>query len=270
MGASLYDFTVLSSDEVAEGICRMRIECDAASVLSSGQFLNLAVPGDGSHILRIPLSFSATDAERGIIEIVFAVVGEGTARLSAMGPGSASTLLAPLGHGWRIPTDASRVLLVAGGIGLPPVAAAARLCADEGVGYDAIVGARTAASHVTYLLDELRSGIPGACEAPICHPRVIVTTDDGSLGIHGFVTHAMEDLLAENRYDAVLACGPNPMLAGVAALAERVQAPCQVSLERMMGCGFGACSCCNVALRAGGYALCCTDGPVFDAREVAW
>ena len=99
---------------------------------------------------------------------------------------------------------------------------------------------------------------------------VVVTTDDGTAGRAGFTTQAMEELLAANDYAQVYTCGPNVMMAGVARLAERAGIACQASLERMMGCGFGACSCCNVALRAGGYALCCQDGPVFDAEEVAW
>ena len=80
----------------------------------------------------------------------------------------------------------------------------------------------------------------------------------------------MEDLLAQRDYDLVVTCGPSVMMAGVARLAEGAHVACQASLERMMTCGFGACSTCNVAMRAGGYKSCCMDGPVFDAEEVAW
>jgi dihydroorotate dehydrogenase electron transfer subunit len=142
------------------------------------------------------------------------------------------------------------------------------MLAASGVGFDAIVGAQTSEKHVDFLLDELRALLPH--EGCDCARKVIVTTDDGTRGIRGFTTAAMQDLLAEHAYATVYTCGPQPMMAGVARLARTVGADCQASLERMMGCGFGACSCCNVELVGGGYALCCTDGPVFDAEEVAW
>lgn len=91
--------------------------------------------------------------------------------------------------------------------------------------------------------------------------RVVVCTDDGSLGRAGFTTDAMAELLAERSYDAVLTCGPTVMMAGVARLAEGAGIACQASLERVMGCGFGACSCCNVAMRDGTSRSCCMDGP---------
>jgi dihydroorotate dehydrogenase electron transfer subunit len=99
---------------------------------------------------------------------------------------------------------------------------------------------------------------------------VSITTDDGSRGQAGFTTQAAEKLLDRFGYGQVFACGPEPMMRGIASLAKENDAPCQVSFERMMTCGFGACSTCNVAMRAGGYKSCCTDGPVFDAEEVLW
>lgn len=261
-------FTVRAKGIVAQDIYSMVIESDQELNLAPGQFVNLMVPGDGSHILRLPLSFATADGHTA--ELVFAVVGEGTRRLSEMRVGEASRMTCPLGRGWWLPENEGRVLLVAGGIGLPPIVAAARLCAKHGVAFDAVVGAQTAVKHVAYLEDMIGGTIADLLPKDVPAPRVIRTTDDGTLGIRGFVTSAMADLMAENAYVQVYACGPNPMLKAVAELAEKRNVSCQVSLERMMGCGFGACSCCNVALKGGGYALCCTDGPVFDAEEVAW
>lgn len=265
---SQHEFTVVSNESVAEGIWRMLISCDVARSIKPGQFMNLQVPGDGSHILRVPLSFAHADADKLLVELVYAVVGEGTKRLSQMCEGETSTLVGPCGKGWSLPATAGRALLVAGGVGLPPIVAAARMLAETCVGFDVVVGARTAAAHVEDLLDLLR-GLPPeqGCD---CSRRVIVTTDDGTLGLHGFTTDALPELLAERGYAQVYTCGPNPMMAGVARIAAEQGIACQASLERMMGCGFGACSCCNVALVSGGYALCCQDGPVFDATEVAW
>lgn len=266
--AGLTTFEVVSNDQVASDIWRMVCRTSVARTIAPGQFVNIQVPGDGSHILRIPLSFAYADAQNETLELVYAVVGEGTRRLAHMRPHESSTLVGPCGHGWTLPRVQGRALLVAGGVGLPPVVACARMLAEQGVGFDAIVGAQTATKHVEDLLDTLRT-IPKA-EGCDCARHVLVTTDDGTLGIRGFTTSAMENILAENTYSCVYTCGPNIMMAGVARLAQLRNIDCQVSMERMMGCGFGACSCCNVKLARGGYALCCTDGPVFDALEVVW
>ncbi len=264
----LHDFVVMSNERVAQDIFCLRCHTDVAATLRAGQFVNIAVPGDGSHILRIPLSFSHADAANKLLEIYYAVVGEGTRRLSKMRADDTSTMVGPCGNGWSLPAREGRALLVAGGVGLPPIVAAARMLADAGYGFDAIVGAQTAPKHVEELIDVLRTlSMAEGCD---CARKVMVTTDDGTLGMRGFTTQAMQDLLAENAYGRVYTCGPAPMMAGVAKLCASRNMDCEASLERMMGCGFGACSCCNVRLAAGGYALCCTDGPVFDAKEVAW
>ena len=261
-------FEVVSNEPVAEGIWRMVCHTPVAAQIEAGQFVNIQVPGDGAHILRIPLSFSQASRSNETLELVYAVVGEGTRRLSAMRPKDKSTLVGPCGNGWWLPSGEGRALLVAGGVGLPPIVACARMLARANVPFDVIVGAQTANKHVEDLIDCLRSlPLEGKCD---CSRKVLVTTDDGTRGIRGFTTTAMEDLLAENSYASVYTCGPNVMMAGVSRLASVRGMDCQVSLERMMGCGFGACSCCNVELVDGGYALCCQDGPVFDAKEVAW
>lgn len=265
---SIHGFTVTSNEWVTQDIWHMTCQTEVAKEIAAGQFVNIHVPGDGSHILRIPLSFSCADADNGTLELVYAVVGEGTERLSHMRPGDSSTMVGPCGNGWRLPAKPGRALLVAGGVGLPPIVACARMLAQQGIGFDAIVGSQTGERHIDFLLDELR-GMP-LSEGCDCARKVIIATDDGTRGIHGFTTTVMQDLLAENAYATAYTCGPQVMMAGVAQLADKVRMDCQVSLERIMGCGFGACSCCNVPLRSGGYALCCTDGPVFDAKEVGW
>lgn len=268
MSATLHDFEVLACKLVAEDIWHMSIHTEVAAALQPGQFVNIHVPGDGAHILRVPLSFSNANGRNGIVDLYFATVGEGTRRLAAMAPGDRSTLVGPCGNGWKLPTEGGRALLVAGGIGLPPIVAAARMLATAGIGFDAVVGAHTATKHVEDLIDCLRTlSKDEGCD---CARKVVLTTDDGTRGIAGFTTQAMEGLLAENAYACVYTCGRHAMMAGVANIAKGRGIACQVSMEAMMGCGFGACSCCNVALVSGGYALCCSDGPVFDAEEVAW
>jgi len=258
--AHLYPFDIVSNERVADGIYRVVIHAQGiASEIEPGQFLNLAVPGDPSQILRIPLSFSRADRDDDTVEIEYAVVGDGTRRLSTLVPGTTSTAVAPCGHPWRTYERQGRAVLVAGGIGVTPIVACARALRAEGTGFDAVVGAQTAGR--LWGTDELRS--LGAGE-------VMVTTDDGTAGMRGFSTQALSLLLAKREYATIYACGPEVMMRGVAAIASEAGIDCQVSMERMMSCAFGACGTCNVALRAGGYASACMDGPVFDAGEVAW
>ncbi len=253
----LHGFEVVSNDEVAEGVFRLVLRSpEVARSIVPGQFMNLRVPGDASHILRIPLSFSHADAQAGTVEVVYAVVGEGTGRLSLMRAGKRSDLIGPAGTGWRGGAS-GRALLVAGGVGAPPLVAAAGMLAKEGTAFDAILGAQSASRlWGRERLLELGAG------------TVTTTTDDGTAGLRGLTTDAMAQLLAARTYAQVYTCGPAPMMAGVARLAAVHDIACQVSCEQLMGCGFGVCACCNVRAAHGGYKSCCTDGPVFDAREV--
>ena len=256
----LCEFTVVSNEAVADGLMRIVLSApDVAFRMQAGQFLNLAVPGDASQILRIPLSFSHADAKAGTVEIVYAVVGDGTMRLSRMAPGDASTVVAPCGTPWPLVEGARRACVVAGGVGITPVVACARMLAEADVAFDAVVGAQTSSRlWGTDVLEGLGAG------------RVVVTTDDGSAGRAGFTTDALAELLAEGGYDVVYTCGPEVMMAGVALICREAGVACRVSMERMMCCGFGACGTCNVAMADGTYKSCCKDGPVFDAEEVAW
>lgn len=260
----IHEFAVISNDEVAPSIHRLEISSHVSWGLQPGQFMNFEVPGDKTHILRIPLSFSSSDLVNSHVVIYYAVVGEGTGRLAKMQQGDISTVVGPCGKGWRLPEPGcKRALLVAGGMGFPPVAAAAGMLSRAGIGFDVAIGVRSVAGLVHTQLQELE-------QYEDKNTKIVVATDDGSFGIHGFAAQAAEQLLESNSYDCIYVCGPQIMMASIANLAEERGIACQVSMERMMGCGFGACGACNVPLKAGGYASCCMDGPVFDAEEVAW
>lgn len=122
--ARMHDFEVVSNREIADGVFSLVISAPKlASALKPGQFVNIAVPGDASSLLRVPLSFYRADAEAGTVELWYAVVGDDTRRLSQMAPGSTSNLLGPGGRGWFVPEGTRKALLVAGGIGVPPCSA---------------------------------------------------------------------------------------------------------------------------------------------------
>lgn len=254
-----YEFTVVSNEPCAQGLCRAVVSSpELAAALAPGQFVNIRVPG-AAQILRVPLSFAHADAEAGTIELVYAVVGEGTRALSRMREGERASVLGPSGNAWPAAEGQGRFIVVAGGVGIAPVVACGRMLAQAGVAFDAVIGAQTADK----LWGEQELIALGAGE-------VAVTTDDGSYGIKGFTTTALEALLSKGGYDAVYTCGPQVMMAGVGRICKASGVRCWVSMERMMSCAFGACNTCNVAMAAGGYKSCCMDGPVFDAEEVAW
>lgn len=255
--ARVHDFTVVSNEPIADGIFKLVVSAPAcAAALKPGQFVNIAVPGNAMSLLRVPLSFAAADAQAGTIEIWYAVVGDGTERLSHMAAGDTSTLLGPGGRGWGAPAGCARALLVAGGIGVPPVLCLARELAAAGVAVDVVFGAATAAK----LVGEAEARVLGAGEVRVC-------TDDGTAGHHGFVTDPARELLAAHAYDYVATCGPAPMMERVAGLAKEAGVFCEASLERMMSCGFGACNTCNVQT-VDGMKGACMCGPVFDASKV--
>lgn len=255
--ARIHEFTVVSNDAIAEDIYRLVLHAPKlALALRPGQFVNIAVPGDASSLLRVPLSYYRVDADAGTVEIWYAVVGNDTDRLSKMVPGSASNLLGPGGHGWQVPADCSRALLVAGGIGVPPVLCLAEELGRRGVSFDVCLGAATKDKVVG--LDAFTAA--GA-------DKVVLCTDDGSAGEHGFCTEPAAKLMRQGRYGYVASCGPAPMMEKVAHEAAENDIYCEVSLERMMSCGFGACNTCNVETLDGMKGACMC-GPVFDASKV--
>lgn len=254
-----YSFKVVSNDPCAQGLYRAVVSSpELAAALRPGQFVNIKVPG-AKQILRVPLSFAHADAVAGTIELVYALVGDATRALARMSAGDEASVVGPSGNGWSVRAAQGRSIVVGGGVGAPPVVAAARMLRDAGVPFDAVLGAQTSAK--LWGVEELES--LGAGE-------VLVTTDDGTRGIKGFTTDALRSLLDHGDYDTVYTCGPQVMMRGIAALCSERGVACQVSMERMMSCAFGACNTCNVAMAAGGYKSCCMDGPVFDAKEVAW
>lgn len=247
---------MIRKEALAKGIYDMTVSCPPlASQAEAGQFVHIRVAG---FTLRRPISICTIDAGAGTIRLVFEVRGPGTEALSALEPGDEMDLLGPLGHGFRPLSPGSRVIVVGGGIGVPPLLETA---ARYGKNATAILGFRTKDA-VILTKDFENAG---------CDTRL--ATDDGSAGYHGFVTGLLEQRLAEGPADLICACGPMAMLKGVAAMAEKAGISCQVSLEERMGCGVGACLVCACkTVREGKelYSHVCKDGPVFESSEVVF
>jgi len=249
--------TVIANERVTEGVGLITLDAPrCAASVRPGQFVHLRVATSADTILRRP--FSVHRAHRERIEILYQVLGAGTLRLAEKEAGDSSMdIIGPLGHGWSLRPNTAHALIVTGGLGAAPLGMLAEELAAAGV---AVVVAMGAPSSERLVARDLFERVAR---------RVEVATDDGSAGEHGLVTGLSSRLLAEESFDVVYTCGPEAMQRVVVAQAIETGAECEVSLERLMACGIGACLSCVVTTR-GERRRACVDGPVFDAREVVW
>ncbi len=264
---------VLSNVEVSPGYYRMRMTAPPA-VLEAfpGQFVMVRVNGAIDPLLRRPFgiydlgTFATPYTDCGhqtFLEILYKVVGKGTAMLADLHQGDHLDILAPLGKGFVTGPATEDKVLVGGGVGLAPL----YLLAKELVKSSRVrlfAGGRTK-EDVLCITEFERLGV-----------ETYVATDDGSLGDRGVVTEVLTRYLAEGGgAKRLFACGPMPMLQAVARIAAQQQLPCQVSLEAYMACGMGACLGCVVPGRGHSpetpdFRCVCKDGPVFDYSELKW
>ncbi|OQX11234.1 MAG: hypothetical protein BWK76_19460 [Desulfobulbaceae bacterium A2] len=248
---------ILAMQALTADMYRCRLHApQIAAAARPGQFVMVRVSQGLDPLLRRPLSIHRVD--RVTVELLFKVVGRGTALLAAAAVGGRLDLVGPLGHGFSEDTS-TPVLLEGGGMGIAPLLfLAARLrAAAPGQSLPVLLGARHRGE-----LEVLAEDFVGVgCE-------VHVATDDGSLGHHGLVTELFSRVARPGA--RVAACGPWPMLRAVACQCREQGYACEVSLETMMACGLAACLGCAVPRPGGGYAHVCKDGPVFAAGEVVW
>ena len=223
---------------------------EIAKAARPGNFVQLRLPG-GDMLLRRPLGIADADEERGTVDFIYRVLGRGTAAFSALRPDDMVNVLGPLGRGFC--EDLKHPLMVGGGMGLSPLLFCAKRMGKKA---DVLMGGKSASEMFW---------------AELYAPHVsetYITTDDGSLGQKGFAVALLPKLLAEGGYDGVLVCGPEIMMRKAAEIAGDAGIPCQVSLERRMACGLGACLSCSIDSADGTRKKVCKDGPVFWAEEV--
>ena len=237
-------FTIERNTEIAPAMYEMTLLGDTTAVTAPGQFVQIALQG---YFLRRPIS--VCDCEEGRLTIIYKVVGEGTKAMSEMCSGETLDLLTGLGNGYDLDVCTGHVLVIGGGAGVPPMYFLAKRLKALGREVTAILGFQTK-TDVFYEEKFKAIGL-----------ETVVTTVDGSYGVAGFVTNAM-DL----PHDFVCACGPLPMLK---AVCDRSGAGGQYSFEERMGCGFGACMGCTVKTK-NGYKRICKEGPVLRKEEILW
>jgi len=251
---------IVSNCPIASGIFRMVLDApEIAAGVQPGQFVHLRLPALEGHILRRPISVFNADPSAGTVELVYQAVGEGTAHMAALGLGSPLGVLGPAGRGWRPPATCAKALLVGGGVGMAPLFMLAKRLTAAGIDTHFVVGAQSAAQLI-YSQD---------WDGELDMERLHAATDDGSAGYHGFSTDVAAEFLAAGGFDYIATCGPEPMQRKVAALAAGHGVFCEVSLERRMACGVGACLSC-VADTKQGKQRTCKDGPVFNAEQIEW
>ncbi|WP_241157028.1 dihydroorotate dehydrogenase electron transfer subunit [Adlercreutzia sp. ZJ304] len=236
-----------------------------ASKILPGQFVHMQISTNPAHVLRRPFSIYAANPENGMIDILYQVVGSGTREMTFWQAGDKAPMISPIGHGWTLSDDIHKALLVGGGVGAAPLYMLCVALCKSGVQVDVALGAGSSNSLVC--LDRYN-------ELAMPKLRVLCATDDGSYGISGFCTSIAQDALqcaadSDAPYDYVATCGPEPMMKIVANLAHTANVRCEVSLERRMACGVGACLSCVVDTKDG-KKRACVDGPVFDAQELLW
>ena len=249
-------FMITEKTAIAREIYSFTIACpEIATAACPGQFVHIRANG---FTLRRPISICGIDNKKGTLRIVFEIRGDGTSEIAKLNKNDLIDMLAPLGHGFTVDTTYNKVILIGGGIGTPPMLPLANIYGDKAV---AISGFRNASAVI--LQDDFRR--TGA--------ETILCTDDGSAGIHGFVTQPLAELAEKGGIDAVYACGPMPMLKNVAKICNENGIFCEISLEERMACGIGAClgcACRTIRNDNEYFAHVCKDGPVFNAEEVLW
>ena len=248
---------VVSQEAIAENIFSMWIQTEAADSAKPGQFISMYT-NDGTKLLPRPISICEIDKEQGRLRVVYRVTSEkaGTKQFSEMKAGDVIPVVGPLGNGFPLEkAEGKKAFLMGGGIGVPPILELSKQLNCE---KQIVMGYRDAN---TFLKEQFDA-----------NGSVYISTEDGSVGTKGNVM----DAVRENKItpDIIYSCGPMPMLKAIKNYAEEIDIPAYISLEERMACGVGACLGCVCKTTHKDHhshvnnARICTDGPVFDAREV--
>ena len=234
-------FEIKTNEQIAKNVYRMQLCGDTTGILP-GQFVNIRVEGQ---FLRRPIS--VCNINNGVLTIIYKVVGVGTEAMSRLPIGTQLDVLTVLGNGYDLSKAGDAPLLVGGGVGVPPMYMLARQLREAGKAVRVILGFNT--KDEVFYEEEFRAL---GCD-------VTVTTVDGSHGIKGFVTNALD-----GQQSYYYTCGPLPM---IKALLQAAGTHGEVSMEERMGCGFGACMGCTIQTTQGPKRVC-KEGPVFAASEL--
>ena len=237
-------FNIVSNQPLTENVYKMVLQGDTSHITAPGQFVNIQLSG---LYLRRPIS--VCDVEGDKLTIIYKAVGKGTRQMAGMQEGELD-ILTGLGNGYDLSVSGENPVLLGGGVGVPPMYLLAKKLIAEGKKVNVVLGFNTK-SEVFYENEFKKLGC-----------RVTVTTVDGSYGGKGFVTDALQTI----DYSYFYTCGPEPMLK---AVYRATNTSGQMSFEKRMGCGFGACMGCSCKTITG-YKRICKEGPVMRKEEILW
>jgi dihydroorotate dehydrogenase electron transfer subunit len=223
-------------------------------VMQPGQFVQILVENSPNTFLRRPISIHFVDETKNELWLLVQKIGDGTKRICETKSDKTLDIILPLGNTFTLPeTKNARLLLIGGGVGTAPMLFLGKKAKENGFNPHFLLGGRSGRDLLQ--LDEFQK-----------YGAVYITTEDGSAGEKGFVTHHS---ILKNDFDFIYTCGPKPMMMSVAKFARERNIDCEVSLENLMACGFGACLCC-VEKTIKGNVCTCTEGPVFNIKELVW
>lgn len=237
-------FEIVENTALTQNVFQMVLRGDVSHITAPGQFVNIQL--DGLY-LRRPIS--VCDLGEDTLTIVYKAVGKGTEQMSKMREGRLD-ILTGLGNGYDLSPSGDKPVLLGGGVGVPPMYLLAKRLIAQGKQVNVILGFNTKSE--VFFENEFKD--LGA--------QVAVTTVDGSYGIKGFVT----DALKNTEYTHFYTCGPEPMLK---AVYRATTTSGQMSFEKRMGCGFGACMGCSCKTITG-FKRICKEGPVMMKEEILW
>lgn len=238
-------FEIVENIALTQSVYRMVLKGDVSDITRPGQFVNIQLEG---LYLRRPIS--VCDLQEDTVTIIYKAVGKGTRQMSQMKAGETLDILTGLGNGYDLSVSGDKPVLLGGGVGVPPMYLLAKQLIAEGKQVSVVLGFNTK-DEIFYEIEFRALGAD-----------VVVTTADGSYGIKGFVTDALKNI----EYTYFYTCGPEPMLKAVYKVAATSG---QMSFEKRMGCGFGACMGCSCKSITG-YKRICKEGPVMRKEEILW
>ncbi len=222
--------------------------------LFPGQFVQVRIDGSSGTFLRRPISIHDVDYGRNTFRLLVQIAGEGTKKLSKIGSGEMLNLIYPLGNSFSLPAPNEKVLIAGGGCGVAPLLFLGKYLKSNNCIPDVLLGFRNS-ERIIELDQYFEIG------------KVFITTEDGTRGEKGFITG--HSVLTSADYNRIYCCGPFSMMKALAGHCSAKGIHCEVSLENLMACGIGACLCCVVDT-VKGHLCTCTDGPVFNIKDLKW
>ena len=249
------DFRLIEKKEWAKSTFLLLQSDEPLEEIKAGQFVQVRVDDAQHTYLRRPISIHDVDYQNRTITLLVQRVGEGTNKMSDTEIGDTLNIIYPLGNGFTIPeNNEGNVILVGGGIGIAPLYYLGKMLKEKGIEPQFLLGGRSKSDMI--MLEEFESV-----------GKVYITTNDGSLGEAGFVTH--HSIWKAKQFDMIYTCGPKPMMMAVTKIARENNIDCEVSLENLMACGLGACLCC-VENTIEGNVCVCKEGPVMNINKLLW